>query len=172
MPKRVTKPGSMRRILVPLDGSRVSESALETLPWLALSRDLEILLLRVVQPVKPVRLLRDADPAAQTAFAHEKAGAEQYLGRVARRLARRGTAIRTLVREGDPAALIVDTARTHDASLIAMSTHGRTGLGRVLLGSVAEGVLRRAEVPVLIAPASRPRAAATRRGRVRRAGPP
>jgi nucleotide-binding universal stress UspA family protein len=54
-----------------------------------------------------------------------------------------------LLNEGDPAAVIVDAAETQNCDLIVMGTHGRTGLSRLLMGSVAENVLRKATVPVL-----------------------
>ena len=54
------------------------------------------------------------------------------------------------VRRGEPAAEIAAAARDAGADLIAMTTHGRSGLGRLLFGSVAESVLRRAEIPVFL----------------------
>src|SRR5262249_59188485 len=61
-----------------------------------------------------------------------------------------------LVREGDPVAEILRAARARDCDLIVMGTHGRTGLRRLLLGSVAEGVMRKAPCPVLTARPSSP----------------
>ena len=54
----------------------------------------------------------------------------------------------------DPVAAILDAAQLHRADLIVMSTHGRSGLGRMVYGSVADQVLRHAEVPVLLVPAT------------------
>jgi nucleotide-binding universal stress UspA family protein len=62
-----------------------------------------------------------------------------------------GFDVRLAVRFGDPAEEIVNAAKSERADLIAMSTHGRTGLERLVLGSVAEAVLRRSRVPVLLA---------------------
>jgi nucleotide-binding universal stress UspA family protein len=78
---------------------------------------------------------------------------EQAIGAVARFTGaprRRGVPARTLVRSGDPAAEILGCAKAEGASLIAMSTHGRSGLRRTLFGSVAEAVVRRSPLPVLI----------------------
>jgi nucleotide-binding universal stress UspA family protein len=66
---------------------------------------------------------------------------------------------RALLREGDPATAILDAAREVGASMIAMGTHGRRGLSHVLLGSVAEKVVRSSEIPVLTVRAGQPPAA-------------
>ncbi len=58
--------------------------------------------------------------------------------------------MRTLLRRGDPMREILTAAGDAGADLIAMTTHGRSGLGRLLFGSVAEAVLRRAEIPVFL----------------------
>ncbi len=81
----------------------------------------------------------------------QRAKAEQYLERIRARLKRRRIAARTVVRAGDPAAIIVDRARAEGVDLIALTTHGRTGLRRLLMGSVAEAVLRKSSVPVVLA---------------------
>jgi universal stress protein A len=78
------------------------------------------------------------------------AEAEGYLAEKERRLADRGIRVSSVVRYGPPAEEILDHARTSGIDLIAMSTHGRSGLERVLLGSVAERVLRESPVPVLL----------------------
>ena len=60
------------------------------------------------------------------------------------------TRLRGMVRRGEPTAEILAGARAADADLIAMTTHGRSGLGRLLFGSVAEAVLRQADIPVFL----------------------
>ncbi|MEJ7652408.1 MAG: universal stress protein [Chloroflexia bacterium] len=72
--------------------------------------------------------------------------AEEYLSQVAPSTSR----FRTDVRTGSAVEAIVEATREHDASMVVMTTHGRTGLGRVLLGSVADGVLRQGEIPLLL----------------------
>jgi nucleotide-binding universal stress UspA family protein len=77
--------------------------------------------------------------------------AEEYLAGVAERLAGDGfTRVDTSVWYGPAASSIVDAARLRKADLIAMSTHGRTGLGRLFMGSVAESVLRGTVTPILL----------------------
>jgi universal stress protein A len=70
-----------------------------------------------------------------------------------------------LILEGDPAEVIVDVAREHGCDLIVMGTHGRSGLGRLVLGSVAEQVIRHAPCPVLTskAPVGQPEPVTPRR---------
>jgi nucleotide-binding universal stress UspA family protein len=67
---------------------------------------------------------------------------------------RRGVQVETHVEVGEPASDIVSWAQTHGCDLIVVGTHGRRGFRRLMLGSVAERVVRTAEVPVLIAPRS------------------
>ena len=76
--------------------------------------------------------------------------AREYLASVAADLRGRGVRVTTDARHGDPVRELVAAAREIGADLIAMTTHGRSGFGRLLLGSVAEAVLRRAEIPVLM----------------------
>jgi nucleotide-binding universal stress UspA family protein len=79
-----------------------------------------------------------------------RAQAESYLKGLAATLESRGLRVKTLIRRGDPVTEILAAAREERADLIAMTTHGRTGPARVLLGSVAESVLRHADVPVFM----------------------
>ena len=76
--------------------------------------------------------------------------AREYLASVAADLRGRGVRVTTDARHGDPVTELVAAARETGADLIAMTTHGRSGLGRLLFGSVAEAVLRQAEIPVLM----------------------
>src|SRR5262249_54311836 len=79
--------------------------------------------------------------------------AEAYLRGVTERLAGRGVTAETAVPYGNAAEMILTEAHIHNPDLIIMGTHGRTGLGRLLLGSVADQVMRRANAPVLLVPA-------------------
>ena len=77
--------------------------------------------------------------------------AEEYLKAVAERLTRDGVRnVETSVWYGPAASAIVDAARLRKVDLIVMSTHGRSGLGRLILGSVAESVLRGTTTPILL----------------------
>lgn len=138
-----------KKVVVPLDGSAVAEGIVPFLLGIAGPLDLEVVLLRVVVPmVAPVveasRYLEIEDPHARAA---EAVG---YLASIAAELTSRGIRVQTDVRRGDPVREILACAEDAGADLIAMTTHGRSGLGRLLFGSVAEAVLRNAGIPVLL----------------------
>ncbi len=138
-----------KRVLVPLDGSPVAEAIVPFLLEIAGPLDMEVVLLRVVQPVP--RAANDfADGTAVTNLELGEADAHEYLHPVAAELRGRGVKVEMLVRWGEPAREIVAAARDSDSDLIAMTTHGRSGLGRLLFGSVAETVLREAEIPLFL----------------------
>jgi nucleotide-binding universal stress UspA family protein len=145
------------RILVPLDGSELAELALVPAALLARRFNAQLWLIFVLVPVPlesgpSVRLARAAVDQAQ-----------EYLQDVQRRLEADGLAVRAIVRWGDPAGEILAAAQEGHADLIAMATHGRGGLGRWMIGSVADRVVRTATIPVLVVPA-RAAAAARRPG--------
>ena len=140
------------RLLVPLDGSAVAEAVLPYARRLAGGRGSQLILVQVVMPT-PVAAAIEAPAAAQiVAEADERARveAQAYLGRMSERLRRDGREVTPLVLLGDPATVITNVAREHAVELIAMTTHGRTGLSRLMFGSVAEHVLRHAPVPVFL----------------------
>ena len=132
------------RILVPLDGSALAESALTQAMNLA-EGGATLMLVRAAEACR----LPGVDPTeAQVQVVRE---AEQYLDEVVARLRRQGgTKVETSVWYGPADAAIVDAARTRHADLIVMSTHGRSGLGRLIVGSVAESVLRGTTTPILL----------------------
>jgi len=137
----------LRRILVPLDGSELAEAVLPQIVGLAKRNGAELRLLRVAH----AHALRDADLAtAQLRVVQE---AEAYLAGVAHRLAAEGVSASPAVRYGGTLEEILDDIWVNRPDLVAMSTHGRTGLTHLLLGSVAEQVLRASPVPVLLFPA-------------------
>lgn len=132
------------RILVPLDGSELAEAILSDVVELATLHRAEVVLLRVAS----AHAVIGSD--LTEAQVHAVAEAEGYLAGKEHRLADRGIRVSSVVRYGQPADEILDHARTSGIDLIAMSTHGRSGMERVLLGSVAERVLRESPVPLLL----------------------
>lgn len=137
------------RVLVPLDGSKTAEAIVPFVLEIAGPLDLEVVLVRVVVPIPPAVVEGIRNVAVEDVEARQ-AEAETYLSGVAAELRDRGVRVRTVVRRGDPVTEIASAARELEADLIAMTTHGRGGLGRLLFGSVAEAVLRTAELPVLM----------------------
>jgi len=140
----------LRRVLVPTDFSKHSDSALTYAAAFASRFEAEVHLLHVVQdlavfipdmitvapPIMPT--LEQLTAAVQTAF--ERVLKDQRLA---------GLKVQTAVREGAPFYEIVRFARELDVDLIVMGTHGHRGLAHVLLGSVTEKVVRKAPCPVL-----------------------
>jgi nucleotide-binding universal stress UspA family protein len=129
----------VKRILVPLDGSRLSETIVPLAEALARDHEADLLLVRAL----PSRGSADAEVQAQEE-------AEVYLRTVAAALAARGRSAEWKVWYDEPARAIADAARYNGADLIVMSTHGRGGLTRLLLGSVAEALVRQSPAPVLL----------------------
>ena len=132
-------------ILVPLDGSQLAESALPKAIELCQGPGARVLLVRATEAHRlPGVDLTDA----QVEVVSE---AEAYLGQVAERLRAQGIGkVETSVWYGPAPYAIVEGARLHQADLIVMTTHGRSGLGRLILGSVAESVLRGTTTPILL----------------------
>ncbi len=144
------EPLACRRILVTLDGSPVAEQAL--LPATAIARALaaEMVLLRV--PIAQVSgsLTGEWYVPLEGTFDTANHIAEAYLERVAERLRTDGIKVSTAIRMGAVANVIVEYAEANHIDLIAMCTHGRTGLARWALGSVADRVLRARCLPLLL----------------------
>lgn len=131
------------RILVPLDGSPTAEAVLTHVRTLLRTSHAEVLLLQAYN-VPPVQV----DYLSLRESAREQAN--RYLRAVEERLVSEGVCARRILGEGPPAEVILHAAAREYVSLIAMSTHGRTGLSRFVLGSVAEKVLRASDAPVLV----------------------
>ena len=129
-------------IVVPLDGSRLAERAI---PY-ARSLSAELLLVRAVN----VR----STPWEEEGAGQRKAAAsaDAYLARVTGRRMLSSTKVRTEVYCAPAQDAILASARASGAQLIVMSTHGRAGLKRAIFGSVAEAILRRTDIPVLLVP--------------------
>lgn len=136
----------MQRILLPLDGSQLGERALPFAAALAESAATRLILLRAT---RAHTLLDVDDSQAQIGVISR---AEQYLETTAARLRALGREAEIHVYYDNPVPAILDAARRHQVDLIVMSTHGRSGLGRMVYGSVADNILRHAEVPVLLVP--------------------
>lgn len=133
-----------RRILVPLDGRRESETALETAIEFAKESSGRLYLLRVLGTTIPT----EGASVRQRAAVQR---AEHYLAATRERLATDGVVdVSTAVWSGSPAAAIVKAADLTDADMIIMASGGRTGSPRTLVGSVAEQVLRGTRRPMLV----------------------
>lgn len=141
-----------QKIVVPMDGSKWSESAIPRAVEIARLHDAELLLLHVYQP-------KGGDYAAEWALAGQQQIADQSIEQMREQL----VALRNLLRQeglragevliqgSNPAQAICDFVASEDGIiLIVMSTHGRTGLSRWLMGSVAQNVIKNSRSPVML----------------------
>ncbi len=161
-----------KRILVTLDGSPLSEAVLPQVERLVAGTDASVTILRVAElPQQTVAgrvatptplVIVGSGPAVTTgaklrlaetrgqAFRRVKDEMKSYLDEKGSALRAKGIEVESTGRLGHPAEEIIDYARTHDVDMIMMSTHGRTGLGKMLFGSVAGRVLLSGVKPVLL----------------------
>lgn len=138
-----------KKILVPLDGSPSAEQVLPLAHALAAKLPLAVELLGVVDTVELARGLATIERFYMTSVvADETRRIEEYLAAVEKTFS--GSAVTNTVAEGHAAELIIANAAADKTTLIAMASHGRSGLKRFLLGSVAEKVLRGAANPLLL----------------------
>jgi nucleotide-binding universal stress UspA family protein len=132
------------RILVPLDGSEYAEIVLPKVEKLATDLKASIALLRVAY----AHTFLGVDPTeAEVKVVRE---AEEYLRKIEERLKAKGFKVDSHVRYGNDADEILDHAAQKDIDFIAMTTHGRSGVKRFLLGSVAEKILRHSPKPIFL----------------------
>lgn len=149
------------RILVPLDGSRASRDVLqyvEALLHKSEGADSAFLWLVHVIPAEHYAtgpVIAKRVPYSRAELTDLKGQASRYLEEVAGRLRERGLPVHTHVGTGDAATAILSLAGGLGANLIAMTTHGYSGFSRLFLGSVAERVLHRSTVPLLLVKPSR-----------------
>ncbi|MCW5875416.1 MAG: universal stress protein [Anaerolineales bacterium] len=148
-----------KRILVPLDGSKRAERILPHAQNLAAKEGATLILLYVVEPgMVPFTpgLSMAATPAPQELELYWKSlqdaekEAAKYLKAQADSLSKQKINTETVVMRGDPVSSIVQSAEDQNADLIAMSSHGRSGLERVFYGSVTNGVLQKVDRPLLL----------------------
>ncbi len=134
----------MNRILVPLDGSPTAELILKQVEALLKTQDSEVILAQCLE----IPAAASAEYAIYLPEWTERA--KKYLGATEAGLKDRGILARSVIRQEPAAQGIVNAAVDEKAGLIAMTTHGRTGLARFVVGSVAEKVMRSSPVPVLL----------------------
>lgn len=146
-----------KKILVPLDGSRLAEQALEDVKAVVSeNKTCLIILIRVVEPLLPI-YVKDSISAEHYKAAEEKleSEAKDYLMELAEELMRGGMRVEVeLIVGGMADEVILDYAKEKKVDLIVMSTHGRSGVARWIFGSVAQRVIRHSSVPVLLVPSA------------------
>lgn len=150
----------MRRILIPLNISEISGEILPVVRHLFQPAEVELILLGVTQRpdssmtidayVGDILHATYLVSCTDEEWRHYRQRFEVELKQLANTLRTVGYRVHTLVRIGEPVEQIVTTVATGAYDLVAMATHGHTGLARLLLGSVAESVLRRVAIPLLL----------------------
>lgn len=137
-----------KKILVPLDGSELAECVLPHVKSVASGSDTgKVVLLRIVEP------LPAGTPPAVDFEVVQKAGveeAEKYLARIQAKFSKEGLNVEVEVLTGRPAETITAFAQREKADLIALATHGRSGISRWVFGSVADRLVRSSSVPILL----------------------
>jgi nucleotide-binding universal stress UspA family protein len=155
-PQHASRPGdpaAFRKMLIPLDGSPLAEAILEPALALGMLTGTEYVLVQIIDPrAQPGDVQIEYAAGLDDVVTEElRSAAEAYLGQVAATLRAQGYAVQTRVVIAEHTAdTLLETAEASAADVIAMTTHRRGGLGRVLLGSVADSVVRGAATPVLL----------------------
>lgn len=153
----------LRHVLVPLDGSALSEQALHYAQEIVANGGKLTLLSVIEVPIDYEYSLVDVPLTVVTARAYSESEfnsthrrIQEYLNSKARKLAEKGFEVETVVETGDPASIIHDIASNKKTNAIVMTTHGRTGLSRWLFGSVAQKVISQMPCPVMVVPGLHP----------------
>jgi nucleotide-binding universal stress UspA family protein len=143
-----------QNIIVPLDTSAFAEQALDQASELASAMNATLHLVSIVPPphILPVHIHKEKEPQALLRALHQTEFERhtRYLEQKAEHFKELGFRVQTDVATGHPAEEILRFSRQHQQALLVMTTHGRSGLRRILLGSVAMKVVQEAHVPVLL----------------------
>jgi nucleotide-binding universal stress UspA family protein len=140
------------KLLLPVDGSDSSKAAVQNVisrPWPA---GTEVKVLHVVEPPTLLmeRQMTGPDPEFEMVWNALRGQAKELVGKTVEKVRAAGLNASPELVEGDPKSQIIDVAKDWKADLIVLGSHGRTGLGRFLMGSVSEGVVRHAHCSVEI----------------------
>jgi nucleotide-binding universal stress UspA family protein len=143
--------GAFHHVLVPVDGVPESEQAIQAASALAGGEGVRYTLVRVVEQLHPLLQAVASEQDVERDTAAQRSEAERYLADLQRRLRGQGLDARGELRVSrHPASAIVGVAEEVGADLLSVASHGRGRVGRLLLGSVADKLLRAAHLPVLV----------------------
>jgi universal stress protein A len=138
------------RILLAIDKSKYSEAAVRSVTSFFKPQNIEVTILHVLPPI-----VLSAPPQMSRGYAPELEGerkeAQTFVDKYAQQLRREGFTVDCVVETGDVRETILDSAASRQADLILLGSHGHKGMSRLLLGSVAESVVRHANSSVLVA---------------------
>ncbi|XUX01012.1 MAG: universal stress protein [Dehalogenimonas sp.] len=147
-----------KRVMVPLDGSELSESIIPQVVSVVKPSNATVVLFQAHEAIEPsVREVMGEDIASKLDTVTRE-DTQSYLDKIAGDLANQGINSEIVLGKGKPAEAIIQYATTHAIDLIIMATHGRSGISRWAFGSVAEKVFRQSPVPILLGPVAGTRA--------------
>ena len=139
------------KILVPLDGSGRAERILPHVEQIALNFKSEVIFLRVIDPYAYVPgATADTPQSYLDTYQHVQKDAQAYIQALQGEYRQKGIKARMILESGPIVSKILQIAESEDVDLIAMASHGRSGLARMFYGSVASGVLHSADRPLLL----------------------
>jgi len=143
-----------RKMLVPLDTSDFAECVLDHVKEIATTRAIpEVVLLTVIEPVSSQTMAYMGSSAVKASEERAVAGANMYLDKVKKSLALSQSNVKTVVLSGTATTEILDYVDRNGVDIVVLSTHGRSGVSRWLIGSTADKLVRRSPVPVFLVPA-------------------
>lgn len=136
-------------IVIPLDGSKLAEAVLPAAKSIAQARHGELVLARIAPSLSFKEIIPPDE--LEELLVRYKQDCQDYLDSIAKPIQSEGIVVNTLLASGDQTAdQILEVANFSHANLIAMSTHGHSGLQRLMIGSIADKIVHRATVPVLL----------------------
>lgn len=160
LPKRAQGKPVINRILLPLDGSEVGEAAVPYVQELMSRLGVEVILFGVVPPGKHIRTVGGLDYVLypEQDLKQVKTEAREHLDRVYQQLKGKKGKVRVELKVGDIAREIIDYAKKTRTSLIAISSHGHSGIAKWVFGSIAHKIVQASNVPVLLVRATEKKA--------------
>lgn len=144
----VEPPPDIRRILTPLDDSRLAEQALEYAIPLATAYDAELFLFRAIS--MPAAILSATADVKSTYRESARQRVEEYLARMAASARTEGITVEYVLGTAPVAEALLSFVKVHEIDLVVMTTHAREGLDRLILGSVTDRIVRAGDVPVFV----------------------
>ncbi|MBN1644328.1 MAG: universal stress protein [Dehalococcoidales bacterium] len=140
------------KILLPLDGSKIGEAALSYVNEIAQKLQGEVILLSVIESGQHVHTIggRDYIRFTEQQVESMRSEANEYLAATSKKLSDKGIKVRSVMKDGNAAKGIIDFAKENDIRLIAMSSHGKSGMREWVFGSISNKVLQTGKVPILL----------------------
>jgi len=152
IPQEIVHAKDLQKILVTLDGSQVAETILHYVKSLAKGMGSELILLEVIEPIMLPHMVgyRDQEEYEQRLIAKAEEEAKRYLNKKKRALRGEGIKVRSVLLRGQPTQTILQYAEDKSVSLIALTTHGFSGIAKWVYGSVASNIVEASTRPIFL----------------------